>query len=241
MALSTADFDYALPEALIAQEPLRPRDAARLLLVQGDKPRDHHVRDLPALLKPGDVMVVNDTRVIPARLTGQRTRATPQGDATARIEVTLLEPEPDGLWRALAKPLRKLRPGEVVRFGDRLSAEIAAINETELTLRFDAEGAALDAALETVGAMPLPPYIAAKRAPDEADRTDYQTVWAQRPGAVAAPGRAVGSAGGGIVARVPPAGGSPFVSGGSSGAPMFFIRIVSSAGRLTAPRARMYS
>ena len=107
--------------------------------------------------------------------------------ATARIEVTLLEPAADGCWRALAKPLRKLRKGEVIRFGDSLSAEVQAIGNAELTLRFDAAGTDFDAALDTVGAMPLPPYIAAQRPPDAADRTDYQTVWAQRPGAVAAP------------------------------------------------------
>lgn len=181
-----SDFDFDLPEALIATRPARPRSAARLLLAEGDSIADRHVFDLPGILRPGDLLVLNDTRVIPARLTGTRTRATPQGDATARIEVTLLGPAPGGLWQALAKPMRKLRPGEAIRFGDRLSAEVVAIGET-LSLRFDAEGADLDAALEAVGAMPLPPYIAAQRPPDEADRTDYQTVWAERPGAVAAP------------------------------------------------------
>lgn len=184
--MKLSDFDFDLPEALIATRPARPRSAARLLLAEGDGIADRHVFDLPAILRPGDLLVLNDTRVIPARLTGQRTRATPQGDATARIEVTLLEPAPGGLWQALAKPMRKLRPGEVIRFGNRLSAEVVGTGET-LTLRFDAEGADLDSALEVVGAMPLPPYIAAQRPPDQADRTDYQTVWARRPGAVAAP------------------------------------------------------
>ncbi|MGR3197988.1 MAG: tRNA preQ1(34) S-adenosylmethionine ribosyltransferase-isomerase QueA, partial [Paracoccus sp. (in: a-proteobacteria)] len=127
-----------------------------------------------------------DTKVIPARLTGTRTRASAQGDATAKIEVTLLEPAADG-WQALAKPMRKLRVGEVIRFGDALSAEVAEMGEAGLRLVFDATGDAFDAALQTVGAMPLPPYIASLRAPDEQDRQDYQTVWAARQGAVAAP------------------------------------------------------
>ncbi|WP_112874056.1 tRNA preQ1(34) S-adenosylmethionine ribosyltransferase-isomerase QueA [Paracoccus endophyticus] len=181
-----SDFDFALPERLIATRPARPRSAARLLVAQGDAITDATVADLPAFLRPGDLLVLNDTRVIPARLTGTRSRATPQGCAVARIEVTLLEPAPEG-WRALARPLRKLRVDEVIRFGPRLSARVAAIAEGELTLAFDAEGAAFDAALAEVGAMPLPPYIAALRAPDDADRTDYQTVWARNPGAVAAP------------------------------------------------------
>ena len=180
------DFDFHLPEGLIATRPARPRTAARLLLAQGDSIRDLHVRDLADLLGPGDLLVLNDTKVIPARLTGTRARPTPQGEAVAKVEVTLLEPAADG-WKALAKPLRKLKPGEVIRFGAALSAEVAGISGGELTLRFDATGEAFDAALAQVGAMPLPPYIAALRAPDDADRQDYQTVWARRSGAVAAP------------------------------------------------------
>ena len=180
------DFDFHLPPALIATRPARPRSSARLLVAQGDTIRDGHVGDLAQLLGPGDLLVLNDTKVIPARLSGTRTRATPQGDAVAKVEVTLLEPHADG-WTALAKPLRKLRQGEVIRFSDALSAEVAQISDTGLRLRFDATGEAFDAALARVGAMPLPPYIAALRAPDEADRTDYQTVWARHSGAVAAP------------------------------------------------------
>lgn len=180
------DFDFHLPEALIATRPARPRSAARLLLAQGDAISDRQVGDLADLLGPGDLLVLNDTKVIPARLTGSRTRATPQGDAVARVEITLLEPAAQG-WRALAKPLRKLRQGEVIRFSDTLSAEVAEIRDNGLRLVFDATGAAFDAALAQVGAMPLPPYIAALRPPDEADRTDYQTVWARHSGAVAAP------------------------------------------------------
>ena len=182
-----SDFDFDLPERLIATRPARPRTAARLLVADGDRLADAHVCDLPSILRPGDLLVLNDTRVIPARLSGTRTRQTPQGEAVARIEITLLEPAPDGQWRALAKPLRKLKPAELIRFAETLSARIGSIGEAELTLRFDAEGDAFDEALAAVGAMPLPPYIAALRPPDEADRRDYQTVWARAPGAVAAP------------------------------------------------------
>ena len=180
------DFDFHLPETLIATRPARPRSSARLLLAEGDATHDLHVRDLADLLGPGDLLVLNDTKVIPARLSGTRARQTPQGEAVARVEITLLEPVADG-WRALAKPLRKLKPGEVIRFSDRFSAEVTDIADGELTLRFDATGADFDAALARVGAMPLPPYIAALRAPDAADHQDYQTVWARHSGAVAAP------------------------------------------------------
>ena len=180
------DFDFDLPEGLIATRPARPRSAARLLVAGRSRIRDMGVRDLPGLLGPGDLLVLNDTRVIPARLTGTRRRATPQGEAMARVEVTLLEPLAEG-WKALARPLRKLRPGEVIRFAEDLSARILRIEEGGAVLAFDATGPAFEAALARVGAMPLPPYIAAQRPPDEADREDYQTVWARRPGAVAAP------------------------------------------------------
>lgn len=185
-AMKLSDFDFDLPPSLIATRPARPRTAARLLLAEAGGVVDRRVSDLPDILRPGDVLVLNDTKVIPARLNGTRTRQTPQGKAVARIEVTLLEPAADG-WRALAKPLRKLRAGEVIRFGEALSAEVAEIANGELRLRFDVEGDAFDQALAQVGAMPLPPYIAALRAPDDQDRQDYQTVWAARQGAVAAP------------------------------------------------------
>ena len=184
--MKLSDFDFDLPAHLIATRPAKPRSSARLLLAEGGAIADRHVGDLPQILRPGDLLVLNDTKVIPARLTGTRARQTPQGEAVARIEITLLEPAADG-WQALAKPLRKLRVGEVIRFGDALSATVAEMTATGLRLVFDATGDAFDAALQQVGAMPLPPYIAALRAPDEADREDYQTVWARRSGAVAAP------------------------------------------------------
>ncbi|MDO5622507.1 MAG: tRNA preQ1(34) S-adenosylmethionine ribosyltransferase-isomerase QueA [Paracoccus sp. (in: a-proteobacteria)] len=184
--MKLSDFDFDLPERLIATRPAKPRSASRLLVSDGTI-RDAHMHDLPEFLRPGDLLVLNDTKVIPARLSGTRTRQTPQGEAVARVEVTLLEPAGDGAWHALAKPLRKLRAGEVVRFGDALSAAVESLEDQGLILRFDAQGAAFDAALARVGAMPLPPYIAAKRAPDAQDKNDYQTVWARHSGAVAAP------------------------------------------------------
>lgn len=185
--MKLSDFDFDLPEELIATRPVRPRPAARMLVAQGDTIRDMHVRDLVDLLGPGDRLVLNDTKVIPARLTGTRTRRTPQGDAVARIEVTLAEPRPDGQWSALVRPLRKLREGEEIRFSDRLTARVVAISEGRAELDFNLKGEDFDAALAEAGAMPLPPYIAQRRAPDEQDREDYQTVFARRPGAVAAP------------------------------------------------------
>ena len=185
------DYDFDLPEELLALRPARPRSAARLLLAEGDALSDRGVADLPAILRPGDRLVLNDTRVIPARLTGTRRRATGDGApgaGEARIEATLLEPAGEGTWDALVRPLRKVRPGETIRFSDRLSATLVAKGEEgRARLDFGAAGAAFDEALAEAGAMPLPPYIAGRRAPDAADRADYQTVWAREPGAVAAP------------------------------------------------------
>ena len=177
-----ADFDFDLPEGLIATRPARPRTHARLLLAEGDAIRDRHVFDLVDIFRPGDRLVLNNTKVLPARLFGTRQR----GDAVAKVEITLLEPRAVG-WRALAKPLRKVQPGEVIRFSDRLSATVADKTETDLTLAFDLAGEDFDRALAEAGVMPLPPYIAAKRAADDQDRTDYQTVFARHSGAVAAP------------------------------------------------------
>lgn len=185
--MKLSDFDFDLPEALIATRPASPRSAARLLVAEGDGIADRVVRDLADILRPGDRLVLNDTRVIPARLSGTRTRETGQGPATARIEATLLEPRPDGTWAALMKPLRKVREGEEIRFSDRLSARVERIAGGQADLRFNLAGDDFDAALAEAGDMPLPPYIAALRAPDAQDKTDYQTVWARRAGAVAAP------------------------------------------------------
>ncbi|MBV0911693.1 tRNA preQ1(34) S-adenosylmethionine ribosyltransferase-isomerase QueA [Anianabacter salinae] len=185
--MKLSDFDFELPDDLIAVRPARPRSSARLLVAQGDAITDAQVFDLPRWLRPGDRLILNDTRVIPARLTGTRARASGQGPVSARIEATLLEPQADGTWSALIKPLRKLKVGETVRFSDDLSAECTGIADGAATLRFNLAGEDFDAALNAAGAMPLPPYIAAKRAADAQDREDYQTIWAARSGAVAAP------------------------------------------------------
>jgi len=185
--MKLTDFDYDLPEDLIATRPVKPRSAARLLVAEGGGIADRHVYDLPGILRPGDRLILNNTRVIPARLSGHRTRETGQGPAKAAIEVTLLEPQADGSWSALLKPLRKVRPGEVIVFSADLSAEVAEVAEGQARLAFNLAGPDFDAALAEAGAMPLPPYIAALRAPDAADQEDYQPVFAQKKGAVAAP------------------------------------------------------
>ena len=180
--MKLSDFDFELPEALIATRPARPRSSARLLLAKGDQISDHHVRDLVKIFQPGDVLVLNNTKVIPARLSGTRRR----GEAVAKVEITLLEATPKG-WRALAKPLRKVLAGEEIVFSDQLSARVLAKTETDLELGFNLTGDDFDVALAAAGQMPLPPYIAAKRAADAADNDDYQTVFARHAGAVAAP------------------------------------------------------
>ncbi|QFT59681.1 S-adenosylmethionine:tRNA ribosyltransferase-isomerase [Sulfitobacter sp. THAF37] len=185
--MKLSDFDFDLPEELIATRPAVPRSSARLLVADGAALHDGRVTDLTDWLRPGDRLVLNDTRVIPARLTGTRSRQSAQGEVSARIEVTLLEPRADGTWAALIKPLRKLKQGERVVFSADLSATLEAVAEGQGHLRFNCSGADFDAALNAAGAMPLPPYIAAKRPADARDKTDYQTVWARHAGAVAAP------------------------------------------------------
>ena len=184
------DFDFELPESAIALRPAVPRDSARLLTVDAGAPDrfgDRTVRDLPGLLRPGDALVVNDTRVVPARLFGLRRR----GDATARIEVTLHRRDAADRWRAFVRPAKRLAAGESLAFAhdgiDVLSATASDKDGGEVSLTFDRAGAALDAAVARVGQMPLPPYIEHRRAGDAADAADYQTLFAERPGAVAAP------------------------------------------------------
>jgi S-adenosylmethionine:tRNA ribosyltransferase-isomerase len=181
--MKLSDFDFDLPEGLIATRPARPRTAARLLLAQGDAVSDLQVRDLVDVLRPGDRLVLNNTKVIPARLFGTRRR----GEAVAKVEVTLLEPAAAGGWRALAKPLRKVQVGEVIDFAAELSARVVEKSDTDMRVEFNQTGDAFDAALQQAGLMPLPPYIAAKRPADAQDQIDYQTVFARHAGAVAAP------------------------------------------------------
>ena len=185
--MKLSDFDFDLPEDLIATRPVRPRPAARLLLAEGDSMQDRHVAELCDILREGDLLVLNTTKVIPARLTGQRPRNTAQGPVSARIEITLTEPQPDGSWRALAKPLRKLAEGEEIIFTETLRATVVQRGAEDVVLAFNLTGDAFDAALDAAGQMPLPPYIAGRRAADAQDRDDYQTVFARDAGAVAAP------------------------------------------------------
>jgi len=191
--MRTADFDFHLPEERIALRPTEPRDAARLLVVDERGLQDRVVRDLPDLLQPGDALVFNDTRVIPARLSGVRER---DGSVVA-VEATLHQREREDRWSAFMKPGKRLKPGDRVRFGvdgdaaclqGRLDAEVLSKGDDGLVaLRFDLSGPALDDAIRDIGVMPLPPYIAAKRAEDDRDRADYQTVFARHDGSVAAP------------------------------------------------------
>ncbi len=184
--MRVSDFDFDLPEELIALRPARPRDAARMLVIGPCENAldDGSVSDLPSHLAPGDILVFNDTKVIPARLFGTRTR----GAAAARIEVMLHKRESGNAWRAFLRPAKKLSLGETINFTGGLSATVEEKAQGgEAGLRFSLSGAALDAAIAVAGEMPLPPYIARKRAADAFDLADYQTLHADEPGAVAAP------------------------------------------------------
>ncbi|HLI14120.1 MAG TPA: tRNA preQ1(34) S-adenosylmethionine ribosyltransferase-isomerase QueA [Alphaproteobacteria bacterium] len=173
-------FDFDLPRERIASRPARPRDAARLLHVSAAGLRDHIVRDLPQLLRPGDLLVLNDTKVIPARLLGHR--------RGAKVELTLHQRVAGNRWRAFAKPARKLVAGDVITFAAEFSAEVTEKGDAgEVELRFELSDEALFAALDRHGAPPLPPYIKRAHGPDAEDRTDYQTIYAREAGAVAAP------------------------------------------------------
>lgn len=177
--MRTADFDFPLPPECIADRPASPRDAARLLEI-GRELHDWQIRDLPRLLHPGDLLVANDTKVIPARLAGWR--------GAARIEATLHKREAADRWRAFVRPAKRLKPGDRIEFAEDFTAEVLAKGEGgEVTLGFSLAGPALMAALERHGAMPLPPYIPRPAGPTEADRRDYQTLFARVEGAVAAP------------------------------------------------------
>ncbi|HLY44069.1 MAG TPA: tRNA preQ1(34) S-adenosylmethionine ribosyltransferase-isomerase QueA [Stellaceae bacterium] len=175
------DFAFDLPRDLIADRPAAPREAARLLLLPAKGGlSDRHIGDLPALLLPGDLLVFNDTKVIPARLVGRRGMAT--------IEVTLARDLGGGAWRVYARGAKRLRPGERIAFTADFTAEVVEKTpEGEVILRFDCEAEAFRAALARYGAMPLPPYIKRPSVGDPRDRDDYQTMFARVEGAVAAP------------------------------------------------------
>ena len=186
-------FDFELPEGNIALRPVSPRDAARMLVVKPDQPlTDSTVSDLPLFLQPGDQLVVNDTRVIPAQLTGRRIGR----ETEPKIEATLIKRLDGSRWQALVKPAKKLTAGDAIRFGNEgrvcllgnLDAQVESKGENgEVTLAFSFHGPILDQAIADVGAPPLPPYIASRRTPDERDAADYQTMFAVSEGAVAAP------------------------------------------------------
>lgn len=175
-----SEFDYNLPSELIASEPASPRTAARMLDMRGSQFIDRHVSDLPECLKAGDVLVVNNTKVLKARLTGRR--------GEAKIELTLHRRLDDSSWLGFAKPAKKLRLGDEVVFSDRLKAEVNSIGEDgERGLIFNHSGKALDAMLEATGSTPLPPYIPRPDGIRDDDASDYQTIFARHSGAVAAP------------------------------------------------------
>jgi S-adenosylmethionine:tRNA ribosyltransferase-isomerase len=180
--MKASDFDFVLPPERIAQHPVRPRDAARLLHVAADGLHDRIVHDLPALLRPGDILVANDTRVIPAQLSARR--------GEARVGITLDRPRADGTWHALARNARRLHPGDILAFdgADDLTATVAARDpDGGVALAFNLEGAVFGDALRRAGALALPPYIARPTGPSVQDAQDYQTIFAEREGAVAAP------------------------------------------------------
>lgn len=219
--MKTSDFDFDLPEDRIALRPAHPRDSARMLVVKGTTLTDRQMFDLPDCLRAGDTLVFNDTRVIPARLSGLRHRTGSQGeDLTVPVEATLHHRDAPDVWSAFMKPGKRIKPGDIISFFDYthglatvaheisdsgpepaqepgpsvspeqrpLKAAVIAKDEDGLiTLRFDRSGPALDDAIREVGVMPLPPYIAAKRPEDDRDQSDYQTVFAEHDGSVAAP------------------------------------------------------
>lgn len=177
--MRVSDFDFELPHDLIAQRPVVPRDAARMLDVRGTVLADRHIAELPRILRPGDLLVYNDTSVIKARLRGRR--------GTASVEVTLHKRCDARTWLAFARPAKKLHAADTLVFAEDFAATVKAKGEGgEVTLAFDCDGAALMAALDRYGVVPLPPYIRRPAGGDPHDAADYRTVWAQKPGAVAA-------------------------------------------------------
>jgi S-adenosylmethionine:tRNA ribosyltransferase-isomerase len=177
--MRVSDFDFDLPAERIALRPARPRDAARLLLVRGAEIADRTVLDLPALLEPGDVLVFNDTKVIPAQLEGRR------GDAS--IGATLHKREGPREWQAFLRNAKRARVGDTIDFGERVTASVVEkADDGSALLHFHGDEP-VELLLERAGRMPLPPYIASKREVDERDRSDYQTMFAREEGAVAAP------------------------------------------------------
>lgn len=179
-------FDFDLPDDRIALRPADPRDSARLLAVSDDGLCDRVVRDLPDLLEPDDLLIVNDTRVLNAQLSGSRPPRPEGGGGEVVIDATLIERLAPDRWRALARPLKRLRADDVIDFGG-LEGRVCTVREGTVEFEFDRSGAELDAAILRSGAPPLPPYISRRRPADERDRSDYQTIFAAEDGSVAAP------------------------------------------------------
>ncbi|MEM9096307.1 MAG: tRNA preQ1(34) S-adenosylmethionine ribosyltransferase-isomerase QueA [Pseudomonadota bacterium] len=177
------EFDYELPEDLIALRPIEPRCLAKLLVATPQTLSDQTIGDLPSVLRPDDLLVFNNTKVIPAQLVGKRSRE----GSTVKVDATLIERVEPDCWRCLARPGKRLSVGDQISFGSLVADVATKDQEGVVTLRFNLAGPALDAEINSVGAMPLPPYIARRRAADAQDRRDYQTVFAEKEGAVAAP------------------------------------------------------
>ena len=187
--MKVSAFDFDLPEANIALRPARPRDSARLLQVaaSGDF-TDHIFTDLPSLLREGDVLVLNETKVLRAALTAIRPARAHGGGDDVTLDINLHTQTSENEWRAFARPAKRLRDGDIVHFSERLSAQVFDKQSGgDVGLRFNLDGEALSAAIEKTGQPPLPPYIARKRETDLQDNVDYQTVYAQQKGSVAAP------------------------------------------------------
>jgi S-adenosylmethionine:tRNA ribosyltransferase-isomerase len=174
-----SDFDFDLPAERIALRPARPRDSARLLVVRGSAIHDRSVRDLPQMLEPGDVLVFNDTKVIPAQLEGRRREAS--------VGATLHKREGPREWQAFLRNAKRVRPGDTIEFGEHVAASLVEKYDDGSGLLHFHGTEPVELLLERAGRMPLPPYIASRRDVDEADRSDYQTIFAREEGAVAAP------------------------------------------------------
>jgi S-adenosylmethionine:tRNA ribosyltransferase-isomerase len=186
-SMLTSQFDFELPPARLALRPVEPRDSARLMVVHPDGRIEHRFfHDLGQYLANRDILVINDSRVIAARLAGIRPPREPQGSAVP-VEITLHKRVAEDRFLAFAKPARRLQPSDRLDFGPGLSAQVLSRHGGEVELAFALRGGALDRAIAEVGAMPLPPYIASRRAPDKQDLVDYQTVYAAQDGSVAAP------------------------------------------------------
>jgi S-adenosylmethionine:tRNA ribosyltransferase-isomerase len=185
--MDVSQFDFHLPEDRIALRPAEPRESARLLCV-ADTLSDHTIGDLPSLLRPGDLLVLNDTKVIPAALSALRPARNVGGGGDVALTVNLHKRTDADRWRAFIRPAKRLRLGDAVIFSDDFQAQVITIRDGgDIELQFNYAGGDLDAAVASHGQMPLPPYIARKRDADSRDETDYQTVYADDPGSVAAP------------------------------------------------------